>query len=77
MAGYRILECKSKVSHLLENFVLSVEQNCNIEYGPLCGSALIDDCWDIMEDTKDGGFILDVFEAWVCERKCGFYIRKK
>jgi len=55
----------------------SVEHNYNIEYCPLCGSALIDDYWDIMEDTKDGGFILDVFEAWVCERKCGFYIRKK
>jgi hypothetical protein len=54
-----------------------VEQNCNFECCPLCGSALIEDYWDIVEETKDGGFLLDAFEAWVCKRKCGFYVRKK
>lgn len=43
---------------------------------PDCSANLIDDYWDTVEETDNGNFILDVFEAWVCENRCGFYVRK-
>lgn len=43
---------------------------------PDCDLILIDDYWDIVEESPDGGFILDAFEAWVCPNRCGYYEKK-
>lgn len=42
---------------------------------PICGATLIDDAWDIVEET-DTGFIVDAFNAWVCEKRCGYFERQ-
>ncbi|GMB09529.1 hypothetical protein EDD69_11352 [Thermolongibacillus altinsuensis] len=48
----------------------------NLKTCPLCGSLLLDDYLDIVEELEDGSFYVDVFEAWVCENFCGYYERK-
>ncbi|MEC1894865.1 MAG: PD-(D/E)XK nuclease family protein [Bacillota bacterium] len=42
---------------------------------PRCGSALIEDAWESLEETEDGGVILDGFPAYVCRGKCGYVKR--
>lgn len=42
---------------------------------PNCGANLIDDAWDVVEET-DSGYIIDAFYAYVCENGCGYYERK-
>lgn len=42
---------------------------------PDCGGKLMDDYWDEVEEDHRGNFNLDAFEAWVCENRCGYYIR--
>lgn len=44
---------------------------------PYCQSSIILDYWDTIKEQKDGNFLIDVFEAWVCEERCGYYKRKK
>lgn len=43
---------------------------------PKCHVILIDDYWDTVEEDKEGNFILDAFQAWVCPNRCGFYVRR-
>lgn len=43
---------------------------------PFCQSDLIDDVWDLILEVENGDFILDAFYAWVCEKRCGFFVRK-
>jgi len=43
---------------------------------PTCDLILIEDYWDTVEESEDGGFILDAFEAWVCPYRCGYYIKR-
>lgn len=33
------------------------------------------DFWDTVEEQEDGSFFVDVFEAWVCLNKCGYFER--
>lgn len=42
---------------------------------PRCGSTVIEDAWETLEETEDGGVILDGFPAYVCGRKCGYVKR--
>jgi len=37
---------------------------------------LIDDFWETIVEDEKGNFILDVFDAWVCQNRCGYYVKK-
>lgn len=44
---------------------------------PYCQLYLIQDYWDIVEEQANGDLVVDVFEAWVCPDRCGYYIKIK
>lgn len=44
---------------------------------PKCNKSLNLDYWDIVWEMEDGSFLMDVFDAWVCEDRCGYYERAK
>lgn len=40
---------------------------------PKCSAKLIEDAWESLQETDDGGVVLDAYSAYVC--KCGFVKR--
>ncbi|SDM57163.1 PD-(D/E)XK nuclease family protein [Sediminibacillus halophilus] len=39
---------------------------------PRCGSPLIEDAGENLEQNEDGGIVMDVFPAYVCQAQCGY-----
>ncbi|MDR7000992.1 hypothetical protein [Neobacillus niacini] len=44
----------------------------NTSLCPRCGSELLEDAWESLRETEDGGFIMDAYPAYVCKKKCGY-----
>ncbi|MFT4415569.1 hypothetical protein ACLM5H_17070 [Fredinandcohnia humi] len=43
---------------------------------PQCGAILKEDAWETLNETADGGFIIDVYPAFICSNKqCEFVER--
>jgi hypothetical protein len=42
-----------------------------------CNAPMCLDYWDTVEEQDDGSLHLDVFEAWVCINRCGYFERKE
>lgn len=42
---------------------------------PVCGSSLIEDVWEVVEETPSGNTFVDSFEAVICSRHCDYYIK--
>ncbi|NEU30240.1 PD-(D/E)XK nuclease family protein [bacterium LRH843] len=41
---------------------------------PRCGANLIEDAWEHIQETEDGGVHLHAFPAYVCQKQCGYMI---
>ena len=37
-----------------------------------CGAEMVEDAWEEII-FREGGIIIDAFEAWVCKETCGYY----
>jgi PD-(D/E)XK nuclease superfamily len=42
---------------------------------PQCGAELLEDAWENVQETEDGGVMVDSYAAYVCREKCGFVKR--
>ncbi len=42
---------------------------------PNCGGHLYEDAWDTVTEKEDGSFLVDAFQANVCEEECGYVER--
>ncbi|MBP1971731.1 hypothetical protein J2Z83_003886 [Virgibacillus natechei] len=42
---------------------------------PHCGANLIEDAWEDITETEDGGIEIDAYPALICEEKCGYMKR--
>jgi len=42
---------------------------------PRCGADLVEDVWEELQETEDGGFVFDAHPVYVCQDKCGYMKR--
>jgi len=42
---------------------------------PRCGADLVEDVWEELQETEDGGFVIDAYPVYVCQDKCGYMKR--
>lgn len=50
-------------------------ETMHIQTCPRCGAPLIDDAWEDITETEDGGIEIDAYPALICQNGCGYMKR--